>query len=134
MWTHARNVKNNSVDGDVALIGNEPANLKCATVPYTIIGAIHKYGDEWVIFSTDDTNSEIGLFDDSKCEYTQLINDACLNFNRQHLITGAAKENFDCTWQIYFDDGLNPSRTINIDDIPYVETKVNQAVYDPQFV
>ena len=130
MWTHARNVKNNSVDGDVALIGNEPANLKCATVPYTIIGAIHKYGDEWVVFSTDDTNSEIGLFDDSKCEYTQLINDACLNFNRQHLITGAAKENFDCTWQIYFDDGLNPSRTINIDDIPYIQ-QITSAPGDP---
>ncbi len=118
-WSHARNAANNSVDGDVAVIGNEPANLECAKVPYTLIGAIHRYGDQWVLYSTDDTNSEIGLFDDSKCEYTTLINAPCLKFNRKHLITGAAKENFDCTWQVYWDDGNNPSRTLNIDDIPW---------------
>ena len=79
-WGHARNAANNSVDGDIGVIGNEPANLECAKAPYTIIGAIHRYGDQWVIFSTDDTNSEIGLFDDSKCEYETLVNDPCLNF------------------------------------------------------
>jgi len=64
-WTHARNTVNNSVDGDVAVIGNEPSNIQCASVPYPIIGAIHTYRDQWVIFATDDVNSEIGLFDDS---------------------------------------------------------------------
>ena len=118
-WSHARNAANNSVDGDVAVIGNEPANLECAKVPYTLIGAIHRYGDQWVLYSTDDTNSEIGLFDDSECKYTTLINDPCLNFKRLHLITGASKENFDCTWQVYWDDGNNPSRTLNIDNIPW---------------
>ena len=124
-WTHARKTVNNSVDGDVAVIGNEPANIKCANIPYAIIGAIHKYADQWVIFSTDDVNSEIGLFDDSKCEYKTLVNAPCLNFNRNHLITGAAKENFDCTWQVYWDDGNNPSRTLNIDNIPYVKFVVS---------
>jgi len=119
-WTHARNTVNNSVDGDVAVIGNEPSNIQCASVPYPIIGAIHTYRDQWVIFATDDVNSEIGLFDDSECKYTTLINAPCLNFNRKHLITGAAKENFDCTWQVYWDDGNNPSRTLNINKIPYI--------------
>ena len=118
-WSHARNAANNSVDGDLGLIGNEPANLACAKVPYTIIGAIHTYSDQWVLYSTDDVNSEIGLFDDSKCEYITLVNDPCLNFNKKHLIVGAAKENFDCTWQTYWDDGNNPSRTLNINDIPW---------------
>ena len=125
MWSHARNAANNSVDGDIGMLGNEPANLHCSDVPYTIIGGIHKYGDEWIIFSTDDLSSAIGLFDDSKCEYTILIDDPCLNFNRQFLITGASKENFNCTWQVYFDDGLNPSRSINLDDIPYKQKLVS---------
>ena len=124
-WGHARNAANNSVDGDIGVIGNEPANLECAKAPYTIIGAIHRYGDQWVIFSTDDTNSEIGLFDDSKCEYETLVNDPCLNFNRKYLITGAAKENYDCTWQTYWDDGNNPSRSLNIDNVPYVQAIVS---------
>jgi len=124
-WTHARNAANNSVDGDVGFVGNEPANIKCANVPYTIIGAIHISGDQWAVYSTDDTNSEIGLFDDSKCEYTTLVNDPCLSFNRNNLIVGASKGNFDCTTQLYWDDGLNPSRTLNIDNIPYVQIEVS---------
>lgn len=134
-WSHARNAANNSTDGDTAVIGNEPANLECAKVPYTIIGAIHTYADQWVLFSTDNINSEIGLFDDSKCEYKPLVNHPCLNFNKKHLITGAAKENFDCSWQVYWDDGNNPSRTLNLDDVPYIQVVVSNpgddcVIYD----
>ena len=129
-WWHARNVVNNSLDGDLGVIGNEPANLLCGVIPYTIIGAIHRYGDEWIIYSTDDVNSEIGRFDDSECKYEVIVNAPCLNFNRKYLITGAAKENFDCTWQVYWDDGNNPSRSLNIDDIPWIQT-ITSAPGDP---
>ncbi len=118
-WSHARNAINNSVDGDLGVIGNEPANISCGAAPYVIIGAIHLYADQWVIYSTDDVNSEIGRFDDSKCEYITIVNDQCLQFNRKNLVVGAAKENFDCTWQVYWDDGHNPSRTLNIDNVPW---------------
>ncbi|NQY43538.1 MAG: hypothetical protein HRT87_09375, partial [Legionellales bacterium] len=79
-WTHARNAYNNSVDGDAGLIGNEPANLQCGIVPYTIIGFIHKRGDEWYVFSTDNETSEIGLYNEGVCEYTTIVNAPCLNF------------------------------------------------------
>jgi len=121
-WWHARNAMNNSTDGDLGVIGNEPSNLQCGVIPYTIIGAIHRYGDQWVVYSTDDTNSEIGTFDDSLCEYKVIVNDPCLNFNRKYLIVGAAKENFDCTWQVYWDDGNNPSRSLNINKVPWIQT------------
>ena len=129
-WYHAVNAANNSSDGDVGVIGNEPANLQCGVIPYTVIGAIHRYGDEWVVYSTDDISSEIGRFNDSECKYETIVNDPCLNFNRKHLITGAAKENFDCTWQVYWDDGNNPSRSMNIDDVPYVQA-ITSATGDP---
>ena len=118
-WSHARNAINNSVDGDLAVLGNEPANIACSGAPYTIIGAVHLYADQWVIYSTDDVDSEIGRFDDSKCEYRTIVNDQCLQFDRKHLVVGAGKENFDCSWQVYWDDGKNPSRTLNIDNVPY---------------
>ena len=124
-WWHARNLVNNSEDGDLGVVGNEPSNLLCGVIPYTVIGAIHRYGDEWIVYSTDDINSEIGRFDDSECKYTVLINDPCLSFSRKHLITGAAKENFDCTWQVYWDDGNNPSRSLNVDDIPYKQVQIS---------
>lgn len=50
VWTHARNAVNNSVEGQVGLIGNEPANRFCTYVPYTLIGAIYLIRDEWVLF------------------------------------------------------------------------------------
>ena len=133
-WTHCRNCINNSAKGDAGTIGNEPATLLCVNTGYTIIGAIYLYGDKWILYSTNDTNSEIGLFDDSECKYDPLINDTCLGFNKFNLITGAAKENFDCTWQVYWDDGLNPSRTINLGNkdeilennyIPYIQEQVS---------
>ena len=129
-YTHAINAINNSKDGDVGTLGNEPANIICSGAPYTIIGTIHLYGDKWVIYSTNNTQSEIGTWDDSQCLYETVYNDQqcggdCLNFNTSNLITGAAKENFDCTWQVYWDDGINPSRTLNLDDIPYIQNVIS---------
>ena len=133
-WWHARNAANNDNDGDVGLIGNEPANLQCGIIPYTVIGAIHRYGDEWIVYSTDDINSEIGRFDDSECKYTPIVNDQCLNFKKKFLITGAAKENFDCSWEVYWDDSNNPSRSLNIDNVPYIKDYNNPTGIAPCIV
>jgi hypothetical protein len=124
-WSHARNANNFTVGGDIGLLGNEPANGLCTQAPYTIIGGINVTGDKWVIFSTDDTNSEIGYFSELDCTYTKIVNDPCLGFKRSNLITGISKENFDCSWQIYWSDAkLNPDRTMNIGNInnaPFVD-------------
>lgn len=113
-WTHARNAQNNTIDGDLGEISNEPSNFKCSEAPYTIIGAIHLFGDKWVVYSTDDVNSEIGLYDQSECCYLKIVNDSCLGFNKKNLIYGVSKETAACTWQLYWADGLNPDRSINI--------------------
>lgn len=127
LWTHARNAVNNSHDGHVGVLGNEPANLKCVQLPYTLIGAILLGDDQWVLFTTDDTNSEIGVFDESKCSYRKVVNASCLNFKRTHLITGVARERFGCEELVYWDDGLNPSRILNLNDIPYKVTKTRDS-------
>jgi hypothetical protein len=125
-WTQARNAIPNTVRGDIGDLSNESANLLCAMAPYTVIGYIHIEGSRWVVFSTDNTDSEIGIFDEDRCSYDTLVNDTCLNFSNLHLISGQSKENSDCTWQVYWDDGNNPTRTINIDDVPWVETCVDE--------
>ena len=156
-WTHAINAINNSDDGDVGTLGNEQANKLCGNAPFTIIGAIHLYGDKWILFSTNNEQSEIGKWDDSECKYERVINDyvcynpcesevqqfagapivtttsastPCLNFKTQHLISGASKENFDCSWQVYWDDGFNPSRTLNLNYIPYIQEQVTGPPVD----
>lgn len=117
VWSHARNAINNSNLGKVGVIGNEPGNVICSQAPYTIIGAINLRNDEWIIYSTDDTNCEIGFFKEDRCQYSKIVNDPCLGFKKTHLIIGIAKENFDCSWQVYWADGLNPDRTLNVGNI-----------------
>lgn len=119
VWTHARNAVNNTVLGQVGDIGNEPANEFCVRAPYTIVGLISLGGDTWAVFSTNNVTSEIGVFDESECSYKKLVNDVCLNFSTEHLIKGVSRSNFDCTTSLYFADGINPDRTLNIDRIPY---------------
>ena len=81
-----------------------------------------------MIFSTDDSNSEIGLFDESMCTYTTVVNDPCLNFKRTNLIIGASKENFDCNWSVYWSDALNPDRVLTVD----ISDFDNNAYTNPQ--
>lgn len=117
-WVHARNAINNSKTGDLGKIGNEPANQLCAEAPYTIIGTIHLEADKWAIFSTNNTSSEIGLFFEETCSYYRVVNDNCLNFNTANLIKGVSRATSDCVYDLYWDDGLNPSRfmPVNITD------------------
>jgi len=124
-WTHARNAVNNSPSGDVGVLGNEPSNIVCTEAPYTIIGTIYISDGNWAIYSTDDYNSEIGLFNESNCSYNTIYKDTlnqCFKFNRVYPIVGVAKYTSDCTWNLYWDDGNNPSRVMNIgnkDGWPY---------------
>ena len=129
IYTHAINAINRTHNGDLGGIGNEPSNRLCDTATYDIIGYAHIEKTRWVIFSTDDTNSEIGIFEESNCSYTVLVNDTCLNFNKTYLITAVVKANYDCTFSVYWQDNNNPDRVMNIDNIPYKTHLV--PPYDP---
>lgn len=129
-WLHARNAVNNSHLGDQGVIGNEPSNTLCNQAPYTIINAVYMTNARWVLFSTNNISSEIGVFDEKICSYTKVVNDPCLNFKKEHMITGVAKENADCTWSVYFQDGNNPDRYLNIDNVPFKYTLVNTGTLD----
>ena len=151
-WAHARNATKVTANGSLNTLSNEPSTSLCIVdtvtanqfTSYTIIGAIHVVEDKWIIFSTNNTNSEIGLYDDSECSYTTMTQEPCrllpcnppnqligntspLGFNTKNLIIGASKVNFDCTYSTYFADGLNPDRYIQFD----IETK---TIVDNQFV
>ena len=133
VWTHARNAVNNSHNGQLGVLSTEQANAFMLEAPYDIIGCIHIADDEWCIMSTNDVDSEIGIFDESKNEYTKVVNDKGLNFKRTNLITGASRLKFDCGRPVYFaDGGLNPDRFIDLDNVPYImkTTKVDGCYID----
>ena len=138
MWRDARNVVNNTDEGSLGTLSNAESNQLCALVGETmtlplnpltgnkniyIIGTIHLYSSYWIIYSVGYNGqdikplmSEIGLFDELRCNYRPIVQDACLNFSKLHLITGASKLNKDCSWQVYWADGLNPDRYLNVGD------------------
>lgn len=113
-YVHSKNMTINSILGDTGVLVSEPANFLCVTLPYTMIGSIPLDGGLWIVFTTDNTNSEIGTVDIDNCIYTTFSNTSCLNFNTSSLITGAARRNFDCGFNVYWSDGgRNPDRYIN---------------------
>jgi hypothetical protein len=131
MWTHAVNMVNNSKTGKVGSISNEAANYICfnagtfmpsIAVEKLVIGAIYLFSDKWIIFTAghnangQPVSSEIGLFEEERCSYKPIVIDACLNFDKRYLISGVSRLKEDCTWQVYWGDGLNPDRYLNVGD------------------
>jgi len=124
-WTHARNAVNKTHSGDKSLVGNEPATLHSADASYDIIGLAHKVNSEWVVFSTDEKNSEIGIYNEQRDTYKKLISSLELGFSRKHIITGVCKKNYNDTYSVYWQDGNQPDRFLNLDEIPYKTTGRN---------
>jgi hypothetical protein len=80
---------------------------------YIAIGSINLEDGESVIFSTDGSSSEIGLFKDDV--YSSLINAPCLGFRTCSPITGQYRILSGCERNIYFCDGHNTDKAINLD-------------------
>jgi hypothetical protein len=131
MWTHARNAVNNTDEGNIGSLSNEQSNLLCATagstMPITavkkyIIGIIQLFSDKWIIFTAghgvqgNSVSSEIGLLETDSCRYRPIVQDNCLGLDKRFLVSGSAREKEDCTWQVYWADGLNPDRYLNVGD------------------
>ncbi len=127
-YTHARNATIVLPDGMNNCISTEPANIPDGVVPYTLIGRIPLGGDLFILFSTDDTISEIGQYNEATGVYTTRLNDLLtittvnpltgtfypgMGFKRSNLITGQSRRNFDCGFNIYWADGLNPNRMLD---------------------
>lgn len=68
------------------------------------------------------------------CQYTTLISAKCLNFNINHPIHQAVHRIVDlnddankCGTEIYWADGLNPRRFINLDDLPFEDVIIDEC-------
>lgn len=127
LYTHARNALLFSHQGNSVFLQNEPSTERCATSTYEVIGAVSLGNSKFAIFSTNDFDSEIGIFDKSACTYEKVVNSRCLNFKTTHLVKGVRKDNFDCSQSVYFTDGLNPRRVINLSNIPYKYKEVERS-------
>lgn len=132
-WTYARNAVARSPKNDLYSISNEQSNYLVTAVRYytdedknaniKIIGLVHIQAGEWAVFSTDEKKHEIGHFDTATGVYRTVVNSELLNFSKYHLITGVARVDSKCRKRVYWDDGVNPTRVMDIDDVPWVRKK-----------
>lgn len=121
-YSYARNAVRNSKQGDLGTIGNEPSNSFCFQAPYKIIGHVDLPDDTILIFSTDNTNSEIGIGNPTTCTYTKLLNLSCLGFNDEFPITGVAKNDFQKGIIVTFISKNLPVRRIELNKIDSISS------------
>lgn len=112
------NAVQDTVTGDMDFVNSEPGNSYCFALPegYLPLGKLYLGGNRVLLFSTDGDNSEIGLYK-HKCKYTTLINSECLGFQLHYPIQATYRLRRGCDEVIYFTDGHNPVRFIDINNL-----------------
>jgi len=108
-------------DGDAGSIQNEPGNEQCWSLPEGYIPVskgVNMGNDEILIFSVNRTTGKSGIGVASKgCKYEHLVDTRCLDFDECNMIKGKYRNRRGCARTVYFYDGLNYDKFIDIDDL-----------------
>lgn len=123
--TYALNAAVENFDANSVNYQNEPGNEFCLSFPegYVLVGNhfINELNKHiFFITNPDDNNSQIGYMDNNDCVYRVLVNSPCLNFNIDFPIHKAVHRITNCTTEVYWADGLNSRRYLDINDIPKI--------------
>lgn len=117
-YRFALNAVLETLEGDYPSLSNELGEVLHSSLPLTIIGhCLTDDSNSIILFSTDDYESEIGELNLSSKNYTTLINSPDLDFNRAHPIQCLFRKIRGCERSIYFTDGVNKYRAINLDNL-----------------
>ena len=122
--TYALNAAIENFDDNSVSYQNELGNELCLTLPtgYKLIGEYYipeKRKHIFFITNPISGDSEIGFMDNNDCNYQTLVNAPCLNFNVKHPIPKVVHRITNCTTEIYWTDGVNPRRYLDIENVPY---------------
>lgn len=123
--TYALNASVENFDASSVNYQNEPGNELCVSFPdgYSLIGThfIQERNKHVFFLSNVSTGeSEIGYMENNDCVYRKLVNANCLNFNIKYPIHKVVHRITNCSTEIYWTDGINPRRYMDIDNVPYM--------------
>ena len=135
--TYALNAALENFDASSVNYQNEQGNEFCLQFPsgYSLIGTYfinEKNKHIFFIANPVTGDSEIGYMDNNDCNYQKLVNASCLNFSIDHPIHKVAHKTTNCTTEIYWTDGFNPRRYLDIENIPYL-LAINSDLCDPTY-
>lgn len=138
--TYALNAAVENFDANGVNYQNESANELCLNFPdgYVLIGT-HFINEKakhiFFLVNPDEGKSEIGYMDNNDCIYRTYINTECLNFSVHHPVHKSVHKITNCTTEIYWTDGVNPRRYLDIEDLSKVKTtKPNTNVCDNETI
>lgn len=134
--TFAQNAQVSGFEGNSITYQNEQANEFCFTPPegYKVIGDHQIIEISTVIYwlvNPITGQSEIGKVVNESCVYQTIINSPCLNFNINNPILKAVHKITNCSTEIYWTDGLNPRRWIDLENLPFQEVIDNTDPNNP---
>jgi hypothetical protein len=135
--TYALNAAVENFDANSVNYQNEPGNDFCVQFPsgFSLIGH-HLIAEQnkhiFFLTNSDTGDSHIGYMDNNDCVYKIYVNAKCLNFNIKNPIHKVVHKITNCTTEIYWTDGINPRRYLNLTDIPYI-LKTGSPFCDPQY-
>jgi hypothetical protein len=123
--TYALNATLENFDANSVNYQNEPGNELCISFPngYSLIGNYfiqEKNKQIFFLVNSSTAQSEIGYMDNNDCIYRTLINADCLNFSINYPIHKVVHRITNCATEIYWTDGINARRYMDIDKIPYI--------------
>lgn len=138
--TYALNAALENFDASSVNYQNEQGNEFCVSFPqgFTLIGNHFIPEQSKHIFFITNPNTgdcQIGYMDNNDCIYHILVNGKCLNFNVNNPIQKTVHKITNCTTEIYWTDGLNPRRYLDINNVPYIlapQSELCDPVYTDQ--
>ena len=135
--TYALNAALENFDSSSVNYQNEQGNEFCLQFPsgYSLMGTHFINEKNKHIFFLANPNlgmSQIGYMDNNDCIYNLLVESTCLNFNIQHPIHKVVHRITNCAVEIYWTDGYNSRRYLDINNIPYKQASDSQLC-DPTY-
>ena len=134
--TYALNASVENFSATAVNYQNEPGNELCLNFPenFLLIGThfIQERNQHIFFLTNPETGaSQIGYMDNNDCIYHMYVEGLCLNFNINYPIQKAVHKISNCSTEIYWTDGLNPRRYLDLDNIPYITTFADDVICDP---
>ena len=122
--TYALNASVENFDSDSVNYQNEPGNELCLDFPtnYHLIGThfiVEQNKHIFFLTNPETGDSQIGYMDNNDCVYRVYVSSKCLGFDIHYPILKAVHKITNCTTEVYWTDGLNPRRYIDLNNIPY---------------
>ena len=136
--TYALNANVENFDSNSVNYQNEEGNEPCLQFPsgYQLIGKHYiqeKSKHIFFLVNPVTTASEIGYMVNNDCVYHSLLSAECLNFDIDYPIHKVVHRITNCTTEIYWTDGLNSRRFLDIDDVPTSGDICNKLNVQPNF-